>query len=217
MAVKIRLSRGGSKKRPFYKMVVAEATSPRDGRFIEKVGTYNPMLPADKERVTLVEDRIKYWLSVGAQPTDRVAKFLGAAKIIAMPEVRESPQKSQPKEKAKLRLAEKDQKAADAITAAQEAKEAAKAAKEQPKEEVAEVAEEVTAEKAPQPEDVTVEIGDDAPEKGEEVELPAQPVEPEQPEETVEVDVAVEGAEDAHEVTTPEPAESEEASEKPAE
>jgi small subunit ribosomal protein S16 len=214
MAVKIRLSRGGSKKRPFYKMVVAEATAPRDGRFIEKVGTYNPMLSADnKDRVTLVEDRIKYWLSVGAQPTDRVAKFLGAAEIIAMPEVQESPIKSQPKEKAKLRLAEKEQKAADAIAAAQEAKEAAKAAKEQPAEEVVEV----TAEKAPQTDDVTVEIGEEAaPPKHEEVEHPAQPVEPEQPAESVEVDVAVEGAEEAHEVKNPESAESADP-EKPAE
>ena len=79
MALKIRLARGGAKKRPYYRIVVAEATAPRDGRFIEKVGTYNPLLPRDSaDRITLVEDRVKHWLSVGAQPTDRVLRFLDA-------------------------------------------------------------------------------------------------------------------------------------------
>eukprot|EP01039_Chlorochromonas_danica_P015662 gene15662-18440_t len=77
MALKIRLARGGSKKRPFYRIVVAEATSPRDGLFVERVGSYNPVLAADHaDRVVLNAERIKYWLSVGAQPTDRIAKFL---------------------------------------------------------------------------------------------------------------------------------------------
>ena len=80
MALKIRLSRGGAKKRPFYRVVVAEATAPRDGRFIERLGTYNPILPRDHEdRVKLNTDRIQHWLSVGAKPTDRVLRFLDAA------------------------------------------------------------------------------------------------------------------------------------------
>ena len=83
MAVKIRLARAGAKKRPYYKLVVANADAPRDGKFLEKVGTYNPMLPKDDEnRVTLIHDRIKYWISVGAQPTERVEKFLEKAKLI---------------------------------------------------------------------------------------------------------------------------------------
>ena len=105
MALKIRLARGGAKKRPFYQIVIADARSPRDGRFVEKVGTYNPMLPHDNEnRIHLNTDRIKYWLGVGAQPTDRVALFLGKANLIAMPAVRETPLKSAPKAKAQERL-----------------------------------------------------------------------------------------------------------------
>ena len=80
MPLKIRLSRGGSKKRPYYRIVVAEATAPRDGRFIERLGSWNPILPKDHaERVTLNEERVKHWLSVGAQPTDRVLRFLDQA------------------------------------------------------------------------------------------------------------------------------------------
>lgn len=105
MALKIRLARGGAKKRPFYQIVIADARSPRDGRFVEKVGTYNPMLPHDNEnRIHLNTDRIKYWLGVGAQPTDRVALFLGKANLIEMPAVRETPLKSAPKAKAQERL-----------------------------------------------------------------------------------------------------------------
>ncbi len=104
MALKIRMSRVGAKKRPQYRIVVADARSPRDGKFLEKVGTYNPMLKADDAgRVLLNEERIKYWLSNGATPSERVAKFLGAAKIIAMPENRKSVQKAQPKAKAQER------------------------------------------------------------------------------------------------------------------
>ena len=84
MSLKIRLARGGAKKRPFYSIVIADARSPRDGRFIEKVGTYNPMLERDHaDRVTLKEERIKHWLGVGAQPTERVARFLGDAGLMA--------------------------------------------------------------------------------------------------------------------------------------
>jgi small subunit ribosomal protein S16 len=105
MALKIRLARGGAKKRPFFQIVIADARSPRDGRFVEKVGTYNPMLSHDNEdRIRLNSDRIKYWLSVGAQPTDRVALFLGKANLIEMPAVRETPLKSAPKAKAQERL-----------------------------------------------------------------------------------------------------------------
>src|SRR5882672_10580764 len=86
MSLKIRLARGGAKKRPFYSIVVADARSPRDGRFIEKVGTYNPMLERDHaDRVTLKEERLKHWLGVGAQPTERVARFLGNAGLMAAP------------------------------------------------------------------------------------------------------------------------------------
>lgn len=135
MALKLRLARGGSKQRPYYRLVVAEATSPRDGRFIEKLGTYNPLLPQDHaERLTLKEDRIKHWLSVGAKPTDRVEKFLGQAKIIKMPEVRETPKKSLPKEKAQERLRENAAREEAAKEAAIAAKEAEKAAKQAAKE-----------------------------------------------------------------------------------
>src|SRR3990167_5598062 len=125
MALKLRLARGGSKKRPFYRLVVAEATAPRDGRFIEKLGTYNPLLPQDHaERLVLKTDCIKHWLSVGALPTDRVEKFLGQAKIVNMPEVRETPKKSQPKAKAQERLKEAEQRAEAAKAEAEAAKQA---------------------------------------------------------------------------------------------
>jgi len=122
MALKIRLARGGSKKRPFYQVVVADAHAPRDGRFVEKVGTYNPMLPQEhQERIRLKEDRIKYWLSVGAQPTDRVALFLGKANLIEAPVIRITPKKSAPKAKAQERLREEEEArkaAAEAAAAA---------------------------------------------------------------------------------------------------
>lgn len=125
MALKIRLARGGAKKRPFYQIVVADARSPRDGRFVEKVGTYNPMLPQEnQDRVRLNADRIKHWLSVGAQPTDRVALFLGKAQIIDMPTVRVSTKQSTPKAKAQERLK-------GAEEARKEAEEARKAAAEE--------------------------------------------------------------------------------------
>jgi small subunit ribosomal protein S16 len=103
--LKIRLSRHGAKKRPFFHIVVAEHTRCRDGQFVEKLGTYNPMLQKnDPARVTINTDRAKYWMSVGAQPTDRVARFFGEAKLMAMPKYRESPVKSTPKAKAQERL-----------------------------------------------------------------------------------------------------------------
>jgi small subunit ribosomal protein S16 len=125
MALKIRLARGGAKKRPFYQIVVADARSPRDGRFVEKVGTYNPMLPQDnQDRIRLNTDRIKHWLSVGAQPTDRVALFLGKADIIAMPATPIRTLKSQPKAKAQERMKAEEE-------ARKEAEEARKAAAEE--------------------------------------------------------------------------------------
>lgn len=108
MPLKIRLARGGAKKRPYYRIVVADGRAPRDGKFIEKVGTYNPMLPQDHpDRIRLQAERVKHWLANGATPTDRVARFLGKAEIIAMPEIRETPKKSAPGKKAQERLDEK--------------------------------------------------------------------------------------------------------------
>lgn len=105
MALKIRLTRGGAKKRPFYRIVVAEATAPRDGRFIERLGSYNPMLPADHpDRVKLFDERLKHWLSVGAKPTERVARFLGRAGLMEMPAIPTQTKASQPKAKAQERL-----------------------------------------------------------------------------------------------------------------
>jgi len=104
MALKIRLARGGAKKRPFYSIVVADARSPRDGRFVEKVGTYNPMLDrGHADRVRLEPERIKHWLGVGALPTDRVARFLGEAGLIEKRAVADTPKKSAPKAKAQER------------------------------------------------------------------------------------------------------------------
>ena len=105
MAVKIRLARAGAKKRPYYRIVVADSRSPRDGRFIERVGTYNPLLRGDDpKRVRLKEERIRHWLGVGALPSDRVAQFLGAAEIIPMPARRNNPKKALPKKKAQERM-----------------------------------------------------------------------------------------------------------------
>ncbi|MBF0850683.1 MAG: 30S ribosomal protein S16 [Gluconobacter potus] len=114
MSLKIRLARAGAKKRPYYHIVVADSRSPRDGRFIEKVGSYNPMLPADHaDRIRLVDERIKHWLSNGALATDRVARFLGNAGLAPKPTYNEQPKKSAPKAKAQERA-----KAAAAAAAA---------------------------------------------------------------------------------------------------
>ena len=118
MALKIRLARGGSKKRPYYHVVVADARSPRDGRFLEKVGSWNPMLAKDDaKRVELDADRIKHWLDNGAQPTDRVLRFLAEAGV-ATRDVKSNPVKAKPGKKAQERAAEKAQKVADAAEAA---------------------------------------------------------------------------------------------------
>lgn len=122
MALRLRLTRGGSKKRPYYRIVVAEGTSPRDGRFIERVGTYNPMLPKDHEdRLRLVQDRITYWLGHGATPTDRVARFLAAADLMPARALPQQTKKNLPKAKAQERLkeaAERRKQAEEAAAAA---------------------------------------------------------------------------------------------------
>jgi len=118
MAISMRLTRGGSKKRPYYKIVVADARSPRDGKFIEKIGTYNPLLAKDDEkRIVLDGDRAKHWLSVGAQPTDRVARFLDVAGIKERA-ARSNPNKGKPGEKAVERAEERATKEAEAAEAA---------------------------------------------------------------------------------------------------
>jgi small subunit ribosomal protein S16 len=104
MGLKIRLARAGAKKRPYYHIVVSDSRSPRDGRFIERVGSYNPMLPAEHEdRVRLQSERVQHWLSQGALATDRVARFLGRAGLAPMPSFHEQPKKSAPKKKAQER------------------------------------------------------------------------------------------------------------------
>ena len=138
MSMKIRLARGGSKKRPFYSIVASDSRMPRDGRFIEKLGTYNPLLPKDSaERVTLDTERAQHWLSVGAQPTDRVARFLAAAGVRTRA-AKNNPNKALPGEKAKERAEMKAQKEADAAEAAAAA--AAAPAEEAPAEAPAEEA-----------------------------------------------------------------------------
>ena len=135
MALKIRLARGGAKKRPYYRIVVADSRAPRDGRFIEKVGTYNPLLPKDREdRVTLVTERVQYWLEQGAQPTDRVLRFLDAAGLKKCP-ARNNPIKGKPGQKALEREEERRQKAEEAAAAAAEGE--AAASEEAPAEEAA--------------------------------------------------------------------------------
>ena len=144
MAMKIRLARGGSKKRPHYSIVAADSRMPRDGRFIEKLGTYNPLLPKDsEERVKMNMERVQYWLGQGAQPTDRISRMLEAAGVLEK-KTRNNPNKAEPGAKAKERAEEKAAKAAEA--------EAAPAEEEAPVEEVAEAeapAEEAAAEEAP--------------------------------------------------------------------
>ncbi|MEP3847262.1 MAG: 30S ribosomal protein S16 [Paracoccaceae bacterium] len=130
MAMKIRLARGGSKKRPFYRIVAADSRMPRDGRFIEKLGTYNPLLPKDsEERVKMNMERVQYWLGHGAQPTDRVSRMLEAAGVLTKKE-RSNPNKGEPGQKAKDRAEEKATKAAEAAAAPAEEAPAEEAAAE---------------------------------------------------------------------------------------
>ena len=162
MSLKIRLARGGTKKRPFYRVVIADVRAPRDGRFIEKVGTFNPLLPKESEdRVNLNVDRIKHWLSVGARPTDRVNRFLDAAGLMER-KPRNNPQKALPgrkrqerEEDARLAAEDTAKKEADAAAAAAEAPAEEAPAEEAPVEEAAaeapaeEAAAEAPAEEAP--------------------------------------------------------------------
>ena len=131
MAVAIRLSRGGAKKRPYYRIVVSDSRAPRDGKYLEQIGTYNPMLPKDDEaRVKIDEDRARHWIGVGAVPSDRVARFLDKAGIVERA-ARNNPKKGEPGEAAKERAEEKAAKAAEA----EEAKKAAEAEASAPAEE----------------------------------------------------------------------------------
>tara|TARA_R100001244_G_scaffold96522_7_gene72309 strand:+ start:9191 stop:9694 length:504 start_codon:yes stop_codon:yes gene_type:complete len=146
------MSRGGSKKRPYYKIVVADVRAPRDGKFIERIGSYNPLLAKDDEkRVVLDAERAKHWLDNGAKPSDRVARFLDAAGLLKR-EARNNPNKGKPGEKATERLEEKAEKAAAAEEAAKEA--AAAPAEEAPAEEAAA---ETPAEEAPAAEEAAPE------------------------------------------------------------
>jgi small subunit ribosomal protein S16 len=144
MALKIRLARGGTKKRPFYRIVIAEASSPRDGRFVERIGSYNPMLPTGHEnRLVLDGERAKYWMSKGAKPTLRVHKMMAGIGLLDSPEIREQPKKSA---FGKKRQEREDAAAEAAEAAAAEAAEVAEAAAAAPAEEAA--AEEAPAEEA---------------------------------------------------------------------
>ena len=156
MALAIRLSRGGAKKRPYYRIVVADSRRARDGRFIEKLGTYNPLLAKDSpERVKLDADRISHWLSVGAQPSDRVLRFLDAAGIRERT-ARNNPQRAVPGEKAKERAEAREAKATEAAEAAAAPKEEAEAV-------VAEAVEEATAEPTAEAEAVAEEAAEETP------------------------------------------------------
>ena len=146
MALKMRMARAGRKKSPFYRIVVADARSPRDGKFIEKVGTYNPLLAKDDtNRVTLDTELVKKWLAEGAQPSERVAKFLGQAGIIEMPKSRQSVEKAQPKAKAQQMAKDKEAKIAAAKEAEEEEKRQAEEAANAPAEEEEAPAEDASA------------------------------------------------------------------------
>jgi len=138
MATKIRLARGGSKKRPFYRIVIADERAPRDGNFIEKIGNFNPMVPKDhKERVVISKERAEHWLKVGAQPTDRVQRILADLGMMEAPKITEKTKKHLPKTKAQERIKAKEEAALKAEEEAKAAAEAAKAEAEKPAEEPA--------------------------------------------------------------------------------
>lgn len=141
MALKIRMARGGRKAVPFYRIVVTDSRMPRDGRYIERLGTYNPLLPqGDENRVRLVTDRVQHWLGQGAKPSERVAIFLGKAGLIPMPKQPNRPNKSAPSEKTKMRISEKAEKRVKAAEAAEAAVAQAKADAEAAKAAAAEAA-----------------------------------------------------------------------------
>jgi small subunit ribosomal protein S16 len=206
MALAIRLSRGGAKKRPYYRIVVADSRAPRDGRFIEKLGTYNPLLAKDSpERVKLDTDRIQHWLAVGAQPSDRVLRFLDAAGIRERA-ARNNPKKAEPGEKAKERIEERAKRAADAEAAAAEA---AATPQEEAEAVVAEDVEAATAEPTAEAEAVADEVSEQTPPAEE---APAEEAAAEQPDATNEGESTAEPAEGADDVA-PASAESPQAAE----
>ena len=187
MATKIRLARGGSKKRPFYRIVIADERAPRDGNFIEKIGNFNPMVPKDhKERVVISKERAEHWLKVGAQHTDRVQRNLADLGMMEAPKITEKTKKHLPKAKAQERIKAKEEAALKAEEEAKAAAEAAKAEAEKPAEEPA-AEEQPQTEAAPEAEPVAEETPaapEEAPAASEE--SPAEPeaaVEEEQPKE----------------------------------
>jgi len=187
MATKIRLARGGSKKRPFYRIVIADERAPRDGNFIEKIGNFNPMVPKDhKERVVISKERAEHWLKVGAQPTDRVQRILADLGMMEAPKITEKTKKHLPKAKAQERIKAKEEAALKAEEEAKAAAEAAKAEAEKPAEEPA-AEEQPQTEVAPEAEAVAEETPaapEEAPAASEEA--PAEPeaaAEEEQPKE----------------------------------
>jgi small subunit ribosomal protein S16 len=203
MALAIRLSRGGAKKRPYYRIVVADSRSPRDGRFIEKLGTYNPLLAKDSpERVKIDAERIQHWLGVGARPSDRVLRFLDAAGIRERP-ARNNPQKAEPGEKAKERVearAAKEAEAAEAAAAPQEEAELVIAAE----------VEEATTAPTAEAEQVVEEIAEQTPPVAEEevatpdtAEAPAEEAAADQPDATDVGESAEAPAEGADDVVPP--------------
>jgi len=187
MATKIRLARGGSKKRPFYRIVIADERAPRDGNFIEKIGNFNPMVPKDhKERVVISKERAEHWLKVGAQPTDRVQRILSDLGLMEAPKVTEKTKKHLPKAKAQERIKAKEEAALKAEEEAKAAAEAAKAEAEKPAEEPA-TEEPAPAESAPEVEATNEEAPaatEETPAESEEVSAePEAAAEEEQPKE----------------------------------
>ena len=174
MATKIRLARGGSKKRPFYRIVIADERAPRDGNFIEKIGNFNPMVPKDhKERVVISKERAEHWLKVGAQPTDRVQRILSDLGMMEAPKITEKTKKHLPKAKAQERIKAKEEAALKAEEDAKAAAEAAKAEAEKPAEEAS-----ASTEAAESQEEASTEtIAEETPaeEAAPETETPAEP------------------------------------------
>ena len=174
MATKIRLARGGSKKRPFYRIVIADERAPRDGNFIEKIGNFNPMVPKDhKERVVISKERAEHWLKVGAQPTDRVQRILSDLGMMEAPKITEKTKKHLPKAKAQERIKAKEEAALKAEEDAKAAAEAAKAEAEKPAEEAPAPTEAAES----QEEESTETVAEETPaeEAAPETETPAEP------------------------------------------
>ena len=174
MATKIRLARGGSKKRPFYRIVIADERAPRDGNFIEKIGNFNPMVPKDhKERVVISKERAEHWLKVGAQPTDRVQRILSDLGMMEAPKITEKTKKHLPKAKAQERIKAKEEAALKAEEDAKAAAEAAKAEAEKPAEEAPAPTEDAES----QEEESTETVAEETPaeEAAPETETPAEP------------------------------------------